>query len=182
MKITFPSGRTVFIQPVVSAKHEPNAEAKSRIEKRRHACKHVGKSVRIDKSCSGNVSGGVWECDLHERCAPLAIVSVEGVCCVNCPDYERASEPGLIRLAINYSSAVAAWTVAGMPTRTQEQVNTLFAICNSCPFLSRPPKGAAHCGKCGCPVNTRIDDPTKNKLAMATESCPLSPPKWTAEV
>lgn len=78
--------------------------------------------------------------------------------------------PSLIIRGWNFASAMARWTLAGMPRRTQAEIDERLAICQACPFLKNN-----HCTKCGCACveqNRLI-----NKLALATEKCPEG--KWT---
>ena len=69
----------------------------------------------------------------------------------------------------NFASAMTRWTLAGMPRRTQAEIDERLAICQACPSLQNN-----HCTKCGCACveqNRLI-----NKLALATEKCPEG--KW----
>ena len=69
----------------------------------------------------------------------------------------------------NFAAAMARWTLAGMPRRTQAEIDERLAICQACPFLQND-----HCTQCGCACveqNRLI-----NKLALATEKCPER--KW----
>ena len=163
MKIVFPSGQTVFITPVMRERAEAEQPSvskpsiKERYERRRHACKHVGAAIKVETGCGNSVRGGVWECALHERCAPLGLVTIEGVVCTDCPDYEKAAEPGLARLGLNLLTALGKWIAAGRPVRLQQQINSLLTICNDCPFRWQQ-NGATYCGKCGCPVNNSPDE------------------------
>jgi hypothetical protein len=78
--------------------------------------------------------------------------------------------PSLIIRGWNFAAAMARWTLAGMPRRTQAEIDERLAICQACPFLHNN-----HCTKCGCACveqNRLI-----NKLALATEKCPEG--KWT---
>lgn len=85
--------------------------------------------------------------------------------------------PGLARRVYSACRAAGRWVAAGMPVRTPERVDALFRICSACEHFA-----GTKCGVCGCPVNNDASTPRKNKLAMATESCPLEPPRWTADV
>lgn len=78
--------------------------------------------------------------------------------------------PSVIIRGWNFASAIARWTLAGMPRRSQAEIDERLAICQACPFLKNN-----HCTKCGCACveqNRLI-----NKLALATEKCPEG--KWT---
>lgn len=77
--------------------------------------------------------------------------------------------PSLVIRGWNFANALARWALAGMPRRTQEQIDARLAICQACPALQND-----HCTKCGCACveNNRLI----NKLALATEKCPDG--KW----
>lgn len=77
--------------------------------------------------------------------------------------------PSLIIRGWNFAAAMARWTLAGMPRRTQEEIDERLAICQACPALQND-----HCTKCGCACveNIRLI----NKLSLATEKCPDG--KW----
>lgn len=90
---------------------------------------------------------------------------------------ETIREPGAMKQATTYALAVAKWELAGKPTRTQEEIDAVLAICESCPFYTNDKR--PRCRRCGCSVNNRPAG-LANKIAMATESCPLDPPKWAA--
>jgi len=82
---------------------------------------------------------------------------------------------GLLR---TYEQAVKTWVAAGSPTRSQEEIDAILAICNSCEHF-RKGKLRNSCAVCGCSLN-RFPNGLVNKIAMATECCPLAEPKWTA--
>lgn len=84
--------------------------------------------------------------------------------------------PGLVRKAWNYFTALAKWTAAGKPVRTQERIDEIYAICSGCPLFKG---GICTHIACGCEISRK--KATDHKLAWATESCPLVPPKWSAE-
>lgn len=90
---------------------------------------------------------------------------------------QMTAEPGMIAKAWNYSEAVARWKLAGSPTRSQQEIDAILEICRACPFYTN--NGRPRCKKCGCSVNNQPNG-IANKIAMATESCPLDPPKWSA--
>lgn len=74
---------------------------------------------------------------------------------------------GIFDRVSRYATAVARWIAAGRPVRTDAEVEGLLAICSTCPHYR-----AGACGKCGCPAN-RSASGWRNKLRMATESCPV---------
>lgn len=80
--------------------------------------------------------------------------------------------PGILKRAGRYTAAVARWTAAGSPTRTQAEIDGLLTICQTCRQYNAQ---HAACAKCGCSVNSQASG-LANKLAMATEHCPLG--KW----
>lgn len=74
-------------------------------------------------------------------------------------------EPGIIGKAINYTTAKIAHVAAGSPIASESEQKYRLEICASCPLLQE-----GICLKCGCPV--------EEKVKLATEKCPLEPPKW----
>jgi len=84
----------------------------------------------------------------------------------------HASPPGLAQRVWSYAQAVARWMAAGRPTRSAEEIARLLAICRACPHYD--PK-AQICRVCGCRT-TDAASAWRNKLAMATEECPMG--KW----
>lgn len=75
------------------------------------------------------------------------------------------------------SKAVARWVAAGSPGRSQQEIDEVLTICRACDKFTD--EGRPRCKLCGCSVNNKPDG-LRNKIAMATESCPMKPPKWTA--
>lgn len=91
------------------------------------------------------------------------------------------SAPSLLRQAASFVSAEARWIAAGRPVRSEERVAEIFAICQVCEhFRLGTSELEGSCGICGCRL--RSAGGLFNKIQMATESCPLKPSKWTAEV
>lgn len=82
------------------------------------------------------------------------------------------SMPGPVKRAARYSTAVARWIAAGRPTRSQDEIDALLAICHACDDFDAE---ARACRRCGCNINSQASG-LKNKLAMATEKCPVG--KW----
>jgi hypothetical protein len=86
--------------------------------------------------------------------------------------------PGVVTLGVHYVSAIARWVAAGRPTRSQERINEILTtICDAKPVPCEKFKDGA-CSSCGCKINAN-PSALRNKLAMATEACPLG--KWQAE-
>lgn len=82
---------------------------------------------------------------------------------------EPPQTPGIVRRAISYAEAVAEWTAAGRPVRSDKDVEQIFnRFCKTCRWYDRSKK---ICKGCGC----RVADngyAIRNKIKMATESCP----------
>ena len=70
---------------------------------------------------------------------------------------------------MNFAGAMLRWSASGLPRRTQAEIDERLAICRDCPHLVEN-----HCNLCGCPCVE--SNQLLNKLALATESCPLG--KW----
>jgi hypothetical protein len=83
--------------------------------------------------------------------------------------------------AWSYAAAVARWTAAGQPRRTEEEQQVVMATCKACPLFEPHPKKPesrpGKCGLCGCKLNLK-----SGKIAWATEQCPDDPPRWLATV
>lgn len=75
--------------------------------------------------------------------------------------------------ALRYSRALSRWIKAGRPTRTEDEILGIFtAYCQDCPAMEQR---LGRCKVCGCHVGL-AKSPLLNKIAMATERCPLD--KW----
>lgn len=86
-----------------------------------------------------------------------------------------------------WAQALAKWMRAGFPMRTSTEVDTLLRICVKCKeFVPSNPKCTGEacrikiggsCKACGCRVSkSRVA--VANKLAMGSEHCGATPPKW----
>ena len=71
----------------------------------------------------------------------------------------------------HYATALARWTAAGFPTRTQAEVDACLAVCQTCEHYT----DSGRCRTCGCGVN-KSKIAVLNKAKMATEQC--SEGKW----
>lgn len=91
----------------------------------------------------------------------------------DCVESAPAGPRVLVHLS-RYARAVKRWTEAGKPTRTDEQVATIFAICQACEHFA---EARSKCRLCGCRLNIG-KNARFNKIRMATESCPDSPARW----
>jgi hypothetical protein len=79
----------------------------------------------------------------------------------------------------HYAQALARWTAAGFPVREQSEVERIEReICRPCEkYVNGSWMMGGRCVRCGCRVNTKMA--LVNKIAMATETCPLS--KWPGD-
>jgi len=75
--------------------------------------------------------------------------------------------------AKHYAAALAKWTRAGFPKRSQEEVERIELICRACEHYI-----GGRCNLCGCRVN--LGPAITNKIRMATENCQKD--KWNAAV
>lgn len=82
---------------------------------------------------------------------------------------EQKQPPPLLIRGWNFAVAMTRWTLAGMPRRSQDEIEERLAICQGCEHLVDN-----QCNQCGClcvESNHLI-----NKLALTTERCPVG--KW----
>lgn len=66
---------------------------------------------------------------------------------------------------------------------TPEEKARRMDICKACEFVIQHAKHPERfrCSKCGCHMNySWLSAPGFSKAELATESCPLDPPKWRA--
>lgn len=91
--------------------------------------------------------------------------------CNRCDIETREHEATFGEKVKNYFGAVRQWVANGRPIRSDEEVDHLFKehCGNGCDRYDPEKHG---CKNCGCAVSTD-SSPLKNKLAMATEHCPL---------
>jgi len=87
-------------------------------------------------------------------------------------DESKPRTPRLLNRTASWANAVARWVAAKKPTRTDDEVENLFSICESCEVYDKEKR---RCKKCGCNVNI-TGRAVFNKLRMSTENCPLE--KW----
>ena len=89
-----------------------------------------------------------------------------------------------------FAIAVTRWMAAGRPVRTADQVDRLLATKCNPPGAPCPQFDGSTCKVCSCPINAGVE-PLQNKLAMATERCPLGKfeaahkgdaPRWIGDV
>ena len=82
---------------------------------------------------------------------------------------------GFFHLAYRYTRALSRWIKAGRPVRDEEEIERIFeTFCKPCDGYD---ESSSSCLHCGCRVNF-MTAAMLNKIAMATEECPLD--KWGA--
>lgn len=81
-------------------------------------------------------------------------------------------KPGYAGMAYRYGRALSRWIKAGRPIRSEEDIATLYEICKTCRAFETETNS---CKFCGCRLGTN-SNPLINKIAMATERCPVD--KW----
>lgn len=90
--------------------------------------------------------------------------------CNKCDEDTRTHSATFGEKVKHYFGAVRRWVAHGRPTRSATEIEALFEEhCSKCKRYD-PVKHS--CKNCGCVVSTD-STPLKNKLAMATEPCPL---------
>ncbi len=127
---------------------------------------------------------GLWQCPdckwVYKRFGPRRSPRRN---CPNSPDLAEAKE----RLGIStddmkhWAQALAKWTRAGFPKRSQAEVRQCLAICvqcenfvpakSNCTGTTCRMKTGGRCKLCGCGVKSG-GLAIFNKLAMKTEGCP----------
>ena len=83
-------------------------------------------------------------------------------------DIEPDRSPSLTTKAVNYTKAVVRHVTSGMETRSQDEIDRIFAICESNKCKEFNGKG---CNICGCCVN-KSRKALRNKIAMESQHCP----------
>lgn len=103
----------------------------------------------------------------HARFCTLAAEGHAGYISMLCGDDAppATSFPPLIVQAGNLAGAVGRFVASGMEMSTGSERTRRMEICGGCAFFAE-----GRCSKCGCSLAA--------KVAMASEHCPLDPPKW----
>lgn len=107
-----------------------------------------------------------------QSCAITNLPVTQEIChrCDMDTKHEADSTPSFGRKLKNYYGAIRRWVAFGRPTRTQEEIDLIFEVhCNRCERYDREKHA---CKSCGCSIS-KESSPLGNKLAMATEHCPL---------
>lgn len=105
--------------------------------------------------------------------------------CGKCGKEHTVEETTVIRCSCNatfkikvkrYLTSTSEWVKAGLPERSDEEVNELLAICMGCEYFipSNAEANNGTCALCGCACNQKGG--VFNKLRRSTESCPEG--KW----
>lgn len=78
--------------------------------------------------------------------------------------------------AAEAAAAHARWVAAGCPLRDEQEIERVYSICEPCEQFrkAKEPGKSATCAMCGCYL--RKYGIFMNKIALATEVCPLG--KW----
>jgi hypothetical protein len=89
----------------------------------------------------------------------------------NCPGPPPSSS--VLACGIRYAKAIATWTAAGLPTRSDTEEAAIFhTYCQPCEHYD--PVGQT-CAVCGCRVR-KSGAVLLNKTKMGTKHCPIR--KW----
>lgn len=79
--------------------------------------------------------------------------------------------------ALNWTTAVGEWTLAGQPVRDMEVVAWLYRqVCAVCPYISAD---KTRCTVCGCQLSPTEERAWFNKLRMETQRCPQN--RWPTD-
>jgi len=85
-------------------------------------------------------------------------------------------KPTFFNQAYRYARALSRWIKAGRPVREEAEIEQIFeTYCKPCEAYDVESSSCCHCG---CRVNL-MKAATLNKIAMATEECPLG--KWDTD-
>jgi len=84
---------------------------------------------------------------------------------------------GIVNLVYRYTGALARWFKAGRPVRDEAEIERIFETC--CKPCEAYDAEHSLCRHCGCRINL-MKVASMNKIAMATEQCPLG--KWEADM
>lgn len=110
-----------------------------------------------------------YACTEGHKCS-ITNLLVDQEVCGRCDKDTRKHEAKLGEKVRNYFGAVRRWVANGKPSRSEEEIKELFeANCQGC---ERYDEKRHACKNCGCAVSTDAS-PLANKLAMASEHCPL---------
>lgn len=86
--------------------------------------------------------------------------------------YCKVQEPTLPEKIVHYTAAVVQHYTMGAKVREDSEVESILAICQSCPYYNADNQT---CRKCGCRCNSGRN-PLTNKIRMESQHCPEN--KW----
>jgi len=136
--------------------------------------------------CETRFEGRVKGVITHAKCANPAsdryLALVRPVDCRRCLGLEAAAAveppvkapeppepPGLVRRAISYTEALARWTAAGRPERSDKEVERIFhQQCKPCKWYDPERQICRGCGRRVAENGYAV----LNKIKMAIENCP----------
>ena len=91
---------------------------------------------------------------------------------------ELTGDQSIVKKAARYAKALATWAKAGFPTRTDEEVAAIVAVCQAATYTTKQDQtrycydhAGGRCTRCGCCINAATMA-MRNKARMATEHCP----------
>ena len=100
----------------------------------------------------------------------ITLLDVTPEICHRCDAETRTRTATIGDKVKNFARALRAWILAKCPTRTPEEIKHIYD--SHCLGCDRRDPDTDSCKNCGCTVS-RASTPLSNKLAMATEHCPL---------
>lgn len=77
----------------------------------------------------------------------------------------------MLEKAWSFTKSVVKHVADGLRKCTKEELESRLAVCKTCDQFT-----GSGCKVCGCNCTGTYE--FMNKLAWASESCPLDPPKW----
>ncbi len=151
-------------------------EACPLVQLRVKTCKERSKptSIKLGQLPIIEIEGNVYpECPFRYGGSPQCSITglpVTPEICNRCEAETREHSASFGESVKNYFGAVRRWVASGRPTRSEKEIEQLFnEHCKGCDRYD-PVKHA--CKSCGCQVSVD-SSPLSNKLAMATEHCPI---------
>lgn len=81
-----------------------------------------------------------------------------------------------LKEGVKYLDSTTKWIAAGCPTRPKDVQLDILNTCRNCDEYRQTLGNLEWCGDCGCTL--AVGDGILDKIARATEHCPLPEPKW----
>ena len=94
----------------------------------------------------------------------------------HCPFRIESHEPSPLQKIVNFIPAITIHTVDGFKEVTQEEIDRRFKICQECPLYKKLGEDSGICTHRSCGCNVGQEKKFLNKLAWASERCPIN--KW----